>query len=149
MDQKKKLFEDNSTLRMIGAHPSVLREHNSSTKSISKEWWEDLCPDVVMNDVHSSGKMTVLLSILSECAAKNDKLVVFSQSKATLTSIEHFLHPEVRRGIHSFRIDGETKAKDRKEICDTFSSSEQARHDKRSLFRLNIFNILMMISLSE
>ena len=121
MEQEKRIFKDNTTFRMIAAHPFSLQEHNCSLKSPSNEWWTSLCTNEEMQNMHSSAKMTILFEILNQCIFKSEKLLVFSQSKATLNTIEQFLkllQPDVKY----FRIDGEIKAKDRKVLCDKFNS---------------------------
>lgn len=55
------------------------------------EWWEDLLPEKIYKEVDYSGKMVLLLDILSMSYEVGDKVLVFSQSLATLDLIELFL----------------------------------------------------------
>lgn len=69
--------------------------------------------------------MMLLLSILIECVKKKDILLVFSQSTNVLNTIEYYVRQEFSdwaSGMDYFRLDGDTKAKDRKRICCLFGS---------------------------
>lgn len=50
-----------------------------------------LCSEEELDDIECSGKLMLLLSILADCNARGDKLLVFSQSLLTLNLIEKFL----------------------------------------------------------
>lgn len=112
------------------------------------EWWMPLCPEEELNNVEFSGKLMLLFSILAECEACGDKLLVFSQSLFSLDVIEHFLamidentqspNPEAKlggftgnwaRGLDYFRLDGSTNIETRNANCINFNSEDnpQAR----------------------
>lgn len=55
------------------------------------KWWERLCQREDINDLEHSGKFVVFFSILNECVAIGDKLLVFLPSLYSLDLIEHFL----------------------------------------------------------
>lgn len=62
------------------------------------EWWKDLLDDKMYKEVEYSGKMVILLDILSMSSEIGDKALVFSQSLATLDMIEHYLSKLPRKG---------------------------------------------------
>lgn len=93
----------------------------------------------------------LLFSILAECKACGDKLLVFSQSLFSLDVIEQFLamidentqnpNPKAKLGgfsgswkpgVDYFRLDGSTNIKTRDANCKKFNSDEnlQARYGK-------------------
>lgn len=107
-----------------------------------------LCPEEELNNIEYSGKLMLLFSILTECEACGDKLLVFSQSLFSLDVIEHFLamiddntqnpNPDSKlgnfngswtRGIDYFRLDGSTNIETRNANCINFNSegNPQAR----------------------
>lgn len=124
------------------------------------EWWMPLCPEEELNNIEYSGKLMLLFSILAECEACGDKLLVFSQSLFSLDVIEHFLamidentqnpNPDAKlggftgswaRGVDYFRLDGSTNIETRNTNCINFNSEENSqaryvRHGKmvRELF---------------
>lgn len=89
---------------------------------IKHEWWTSLCSENELNAIESSGKMLALFTIINECEALGDKLLVFSCCLSTLNVIEAFLaevHKEKdpkatssgfkgswTRDIDYFRLDG-------------------------------------------
>lgn len=52
------------------------------------EWWKPICSG---DELEMSSKMSILYSILTECEARDEKLIVFSGCLSTLNVIEHFL----------------------------------------------------------
>lgn len=107
------------------------------------EWWMSLCPEDELNNMEYSGKLILLFSILAECEACGDKLVVFSQSLFSLDVVEHFLcmidkntqtpNPDAklggftgnwRLGKDYFRMNGNTPILKRDGNCTTFNSAE-------------------------
>lgn len=106
--------------------------------SLTNPWWEKLCND---NVIEASNKMRIFLAILSECEARNEKLLVFSGCLSTLNVIEHFLEalPQTPqssastskrnwiRGVDYFRLDGAQSAERRKKDIDIFNASSNTR----------------------
>lgn len=105
-----------------------------------------LCPEDELNNVEHSGKLMLLFSILAECEACGDKLLVFSQSLFSLDVIEHFLsmidentqNPDETarlggftgswaRGVDYFRLDGSTNIETRSTNCKNFNSEDNPR----------------------
>nr|XP_029119817.1 protein CHROMATIN REMODELING 20 isoform X2 [Elaeis guineensis] len=62
------------------------------------DWWEDLLNEKIYREVDYSGKMVLLLDILSMSSEAGDKALVFSQSLTTLDLIELFLSKLPRKG---------------------------------------------------
>lgn len=62
------------------------------------DWWEDLLDEKIYREVDYSGKMVLLLDILSMSSEVGDKALVFSQSLTTLDLIELFLSKLPRKG---------------------------------------------------
>lgn len=54
-------------------------------------WWKDLIDGQQREVLELSGKMVILMKILSLSSVKSDKALVFSQSLHTLDLIEVFL----------------------------------------------------------
>lgn len=121
------------------------------------EWWMPLCPEEELNNVEQSAKLMLLFSILADCEACGDKLLVFSQSLFSLDVIEHFLamidentqnpNPDAKlggftgnwsRGVDYFRLDGSTNIETRNTNCINFNSEEnsQARYLKTNLLAI-------------
>ncbi len=71
---------------------------DTDMKQKNKSWFlEYMDPKIYhKNLLQNSPKMEILLSILSDCFAAGDKMVVFSLSKGTLTLIEHHIKTELK-----------------------------------------------------
>lgn len=110
------------------------------------EWWMQMVPEEELNNMEYSGKLVLLFSILAECEACGDKLLVFSQSLFSLDVIEHFLgmidentqNPSETaqlggftgswaRGLDYFRLDGSTNIETRNLNCNVFNSEANSR----------------------
>lgn len=63
------------------------------------DWWKDIICEKIYKEVDHSGKMVLLLDILSMSSEIGDKALIFSQSIATLDLIERFLSKLPRIGI--------------------------------------------------
>lgn len=79
------------------------------------EWWMEMVPESDLDNINISGKLMMLFSILQECEAIGDKLLVFSQSLFSLDVIEHFLN---LADANAQRKQDPTKATDSKENAD-------------------------------
>lgn len=105
------------------------------------EWWMSMCPDEELSNLEHSGKLQVFFSILKECEAIGDKVLVFSQSLYSLDVIEQFLsliddntqnpHPDAKLcditgswalGLDYFRLDGSTPIEARNNDCKSFNA---------------------------
>lgn len=116
-----------------------------------------LCPEEELDNLTHSGKLMLLFSLLEECHAIGDKLLVFSQSLYTLDVIELFLRKideftqrkanaddddeEIKKegeqlgeytgswslGLDYFRLDGSTSIANRNLACNYFNSEDNPR----------------------
>ncbi|KAF8116177.1 hypothetical protein N665_0020s0036 [Sinapis alba] len=103
---------------------------------LQKDWWVDLLQKNNYKVSEYSGKMILLLDILSMCAQVGDKALVFSQSIPTLDLIELYLSRVSRRGKQGkfwkkgkdwYRIDGKTESSERQKLVDRFNEPENKR----------------------
>ncbi|KAJ7569529.1 hypothetical protein O6H91_01G082600 [Diphasiastrum complanatum] len=93
------------------------------------EWWKDILDGNDREVVDHSGKMMLLLRLLSMSSACGDKVLVFSQSLHTLDLIETFLEhfpcdgrdERWKRGREWYRLDGQTSAALRQKIVERFN----------------------------
>lgn len=94
------------------------------------DWWSDLLENNC-KDVDYSGKMVLLLDILTMSSNVGDKALVFSQSLSTLDLIELYLSKLTRLGKKGkywkrrkdwYRIDGRTESSERQRLVDCFNS---------------------------
>ncbi|TKV98593.1 hypothetical protein SEVIR_9G569700v4 [Setaria viridis] len=83
-----------------------------------------------------SGKMILLLDILSKSSELGDKVLVFSQSLTTLDLVEFYLSKlqikgkegrHWKRGKDWYRLDGSTPSSDRQNLVEMFNDPENAR----------------------
>lgn len=110
------------------------------------EWWMEMVPETELDNISISGKLMLLFTILQECEAIGDKLLVFSQSIFSLDVIEHFLsladadeqadekNPLLSGfasswalGLDYFRLDGSTAIENRNLACKAFNQADNAR----------------------
>lgn len=112
----------------------------------TSDWWKPLCSEEDFDNIECSGKLKLLFSILEECIACGDKLLVFSQSLRTLNVIEKFLalitentknsNPNAQlggfegqweKGVNYFRLDGSTNIRTRESYCRTFNDEKNTK----------------------
>lgn len=105
-----------------------------------------MCPEMELNNMECSGKLLLLFSILAECKARGDKLLVFSQSLYSLDVIERYLamvddntnnpNPDAKlggftdnwvRGLDYFRLDGSTNIATRNADCINFNNENNTQ----------------------
>lgn len=96
----------------------LLTRHNEFDENADDhKWWKPLC---IGNELKLSGKMSILASILAECEARDEKLLVFSGCLSTLNVIEHFLAKSDQftgtwiRNVDYLRLDGTQNVEKRK-----------------------------------
>ena len=94
-------------------------------RSPTPTWYRDLLPEDCAVQMQLSGKMMFLLELLKEVENIGEKILVFSQSLFVLDMIEEMVQlPEcgsMIEGIHYFRLDGSTKADDRRKLMNRFN----------------------------
>lgn len=123
------------------SEPEVEPESTETDKRQNPtEWWMSMCADEELSNLEHSGKLQVFFSILKECEAIGDKLLVFSQSLYSLDVIEQFLsliddntqNPDPNAklggftgsyssGLDYFRLDGNTPIEARNNDCKRFN----------------------------
>lgn len=100
----------------------------SKTKQkIKLDWYKEQFATTDFDKIEYSSKFVVLFSILAECEARGEKLLVFSQSLRTLAAIEHFLKSSTsiwEKEVDYFRLDGKTDTADRAAYYTEFNKPE-------------------------
>ncbi|CAN6460467.1 unnamed protein product [Victoria cruziana] len=100
------------------------------------DWWLDILEDKICREADYSGKMVLLLDLLSMSSEAGDKTLVFSQSLLTLDLVELFLAKSPRRerqgkfwkqGKDWYRLDGSTEASERQRLVEKFNNPENDR----------------------
>lgn len=142
-----KAVPDSFILKKICNHPMVLTDFHDRRKSkqstaqrnetefsnseklaaTDNDWWK---PFINGDNIEMSNKMLVLMTILAECDARNEKLIVFSGCLSTLNVIEHFLGKSASSGackgtwirdVDYARLDGSQSADKRKRDVSRFN----------------------------
>ncbi|XP_020224991.1 protein CHROMATIN REMODELING 20 isoform X2 [Cajanus cajan] len=95
-----------------------------------KGWWNDLLHGKIYKELDHSGKMVLLMEILTMSSDVGDKVLVFSQSIPTLDLIELYLSRIPRRGKRGkfwkkgkdwYRLDGRTESSERQKLVERFN----------------------------
>ncbi|KAI4350074.1 hypothetical protein L6164_010597 [Bauhinia variegata] len=95
-----------------------------------KGWWNDLLHEKNYKELDYSGKMVLLLDILTMSSDVGDKVLVFSQSIPTLDLIELYLSRLPQRGKQGkcwkkgkdwYRLDGRTESSERQKLVERFN----------------------------
>ncbi|XP_060186744.1 protein CHROMATIN REMODELING 20 isoform X2 [Lycium barbarum] len=124
--------DENTYYTMVpGEKPSsnneALRKNHNGF--LHGDWWNDLL-EKNCKEVDYSGKMVLLLDILTMSSNAGDKALVFSQSLFTLDLIELYLSKLLRPGKKGkywkrrkdwYRIDGKTESSERQRLVDCFN----------------------------
>ncbi|XP_052191334.1 protein CHROMATIN REMODELING 20 [Diospyros lotus] len=101
-----------------------------------EDWWNDLLQENNYKEVNNSGKMVLLLDILTMSSNAGDKALVFSQSLSTLNLIEHYLSKLPRQGKKVkcwrkgkdwYRLDGRTEGSERQKLVERFNDPSNKR----------------------
>ncbi|KAH7839935.1 hypothetical protein Vadar_010494 [Vaccinium darrowii] len=112
------------------------QQRKANNGFFDEDWWIDLLQENNHKEVENSGKMVLLLDILTMSSNVGDKTLVFSQSLSTLDLIEHFLSKLPRqgkigkcwrRGKDWYRLDGRTEASERQNIVERFNEPSNKR----------------------
>uniref|UniRef100_A0A5B7C3W7 ATP-dependent helicase ATRX n=1 Tax=Davidia involucrata TaxID=16924 RepID=A0A5B7C3W7_DAVIN len=97
---------------------------------LHKDWWNNLLQENNYREVDYSGKMVLLVDILTMCSNMGDKALVFSQSLSTLDLIEFYLSKLPRQGKKGkcwkqgkdwYRLDGRTEGSLRQKLVEKFN----------------------------
>ncbi|KAL6641027.1 hypothetical protein ACP70R_019208 [Stipagrostis hirtigluma subsp. patula] len=132
--------DDNVENYMANGEKQKDRTDHQSKKSNSvneeSNWWEDLLDDNTYMEADFSGKMILLLDILSKSSELGDKVLVFSQSLTTLDLVEFYLSKLQikgkdgkywKRGKDWYRLDGSTPSSDRQNLVERFNDPLNTR----------------------
>ncbi|CAH9080492.1 unnamed protein product [Cuscuta epithymum] len=121
---------DNNVIPSEKRNLSDLPLRKDATGYLQGDWWSDLLKENSYKEVDYSGKMVLLLDILTMCSSVGDKVLVFSQNLATLDLIERYLSKLTRPGKKGklwkqgkdwFRLDGRTESSQRQKIVERFN----------------------------
>ncbi|KAI4469005.1 rad54-like [Holotrichia oblita] len=109
------------------------------------EWWKEFCTDEDLDNINTSGKLSLLFEILKHCESIGDKVLIFSQSLYSLNVIEYFLNKiddatqtsetnsfcgfsgSWALGLDYFRLDGSSSCDNRAAWCKTFNDPNNIR----------------------
>ncbi|GMI79137.1 hypothetical protein like AT1G08600 [Hibiscus trionum] len=103
---------------------------------IQKGWWRDLLRQNIYKELDYSGKMVLLIDIITMCSNVGDKALIFSQSIPTLDLIELYLSRLPRRGKRGkfwkkgkdwYRLDGKTESSERQKLVERFNEPTNRR----------------------
>ncbi|KAK3101412.1 hypothetical protein FSP39_003363 [Pinctada imbricata] len=110
---------------------------NDRNQEINYDWAKDLMKDYMSGLLEQGGKMVILMKLIEESLACNDKILVFSQSLFTLDLIEEFLskykvpRPDMdenwAKNRSYFRLDGSTSAQEREKLINQFNAPDNNR----------------------
>nr|GEV58512.1 protein chromatin remodeling 20 isoform X1 [Tanacetum cinerariifolium] len=131
--------DDNLDYTMGNGDKLGNRNGLSSRKNVSgffkENWWDDLVSENGY-DAENSGKMVLLLDILTMCSDIGDKALVFSQSIPTLDLIERHLskltqngksRKHWKKGKDWYRLDGRTEGSERQQMVEKFNDPKNER----------------------
>ncbi|EEC67097.1 hypothetical protein OsI_33891 [Oryza sativa Indica Group] len=110
-----------------------LSKKSSDVVNEESNWWENLLDENAYKEADYSGKMVLLLDILSSCSELGDKALVFSQSLSTLDLVEFYLSKlQVngkegkywKQGKDWYRIDGSTPSSERQNLVERYGQTK-------------------------
>ena len=119
-----------------------------------EEWYDKFLTEEDETNIEIGSKIVLLLEILADASALEEKVLVFSHSLVSLDLIEKALgggqiggnKVDWCRGCDYFRMDGSTSAQMRKRWADIFNEEENKAYVKLKLS--NLKNHLFTLSLS-
>lgn len=109
--------------------PQISSASSSSSSSTSLSSGTDSAPFHLPEDVHHSGKLTALLTLIAATQRAGERIVVFSRWTLTLDLVARALRA---RGIVYRRIDGATTSEERAAIVDEFKPGGEGSHASSS-----------------
>ncbi|KAJ4777566.1 DNA repair and recombination protein RAD54 [Rhynchospora pubera] len=121
--------DDNLEKYLFAGEKQKMKISNDLPETEEK-WWENLLDEKTFQEPDFSGKMVLLLDILSMSSGLGEKSLIFSQSLPTLDLIEYYLSRIPRKGSEGkfwkqgkdwFRIDGTTLASERQNLVEKFN----------------------------
>ncbi|XP_031397920.1 protein CHROMATIN REMODELING 20 isoform X2 [Punica granatum] len=132
------LVDDSSSDENVDFN-GINKEKPSATDNngfFRKGWWNDLLREHDFKEIEYSGKMVLLLDILTMSTDVGDKALVFSQSIPTLDLIELYLSRLPRHGKRGklwkkgkdwYRLDGRTESSERQKLVERFNDPSNKR----------------------
>ncbi|XP_076904169.1 protein CHROMATIN REMODELING 20-like [Bidens hawaiensis] len=128
--------DDNMDYTMANGDKSRNKIDKKNANGFFKEnWWDDIVKENGY-DAENSGKMVLLLDILTLCSDIGDKALVFSQSLSTIDLIELHISKLTRnaraqkcwkKGKDWYRLDGQTEGSERQKLVDNFNDPSNKR----------------------
>ncbi|KAI1320826.1 hypothetical protein EDD11_009783 [Mortierella claussenii] len=73
-----------------------------------------------VTDISNSFKVKILMDIITECRALNEKVLVFTRSIPTIDFLEHVT---MQNGFRTMKLDGDTRIQDRQDMINDFNNS--------------------------
>ncbi|KAK4487524.1 hypothetical protein RD792_005829 [Penstemon davidsonii] len=122
--------DENVDYSMISGEKLGNPQRKNDSGFLYEDWWRDLLKEDNYKEADYSGKMVLLLDILTMCSSIGDKALVFSQSILTLDLIEYYLSklPRPRKngkcwkkGKDWYRLDGRTECSERQKLVERFN----------------------------
>lgn len=122
-----------------GEKMKIKKDHlhkKSANGFFAENWWADLLPKNNHKEAEYSGKMVLLIDVLLMSSEIGDKVLIFSQSLATLDLIELYLSKLLRakkegkcwkKGKDWYRLDGRTEGSERQKLVDRFNEPSNKR----------------------
>ncbi|XP_047316242.1 protein CHROMATIN REMODELING 20 [Impatiens glandulifera] len=113
-----------------------LLQGKQGTSFFRENWWKDLLQENTYKEIGYSGKMVLLLDIITMSSDVGDKILVFSQSLSTLDLVEYHLSKLARNGKAGkfwkkrkdwYRLDGRTEALERQKLVEKFNDPSNKR----------------------
>ncbi|KAG8380399.1 hypothetical protein BUALT_Bualt06G0011300 [Buddleja alternifolia] len=128
--------DENVDYNMISGEKLGNPHKKNDNGFLHEDWWRDLLKEINYREADYSGKMVLLLDILTMCSNMGDKALVFSQSLSTLDLIEYYLSkfPRPRKngkcwkkGKDWYRLDGRTESSERQKLVERFNEPSNIR----------------------
>ncbi|KAL3820109.1 hypothetical protein ACJIZ3_006014 [Penstemon smallii] len=122
--------DENVDYSMISGEKLGNPQRKNDSGFLNEDWWRDLLKEDNYKEADYSGKMVLLLDILTMCSSIGDKALVFSQSILTLDLIEYYLSKLLRprkngkcwkKGKDWYRLDGRTECSERQKLVERFN----------------------------
>ncbi|GFP90113.1 protein chromatin remodeling 20 [Phtheirospermum japonicum] len=122
--------DENVDSNVISGEKLVNTHIKNDDSFLCADWWKDLLQENNYKEADCSGKMVLLLDILTMCSDMGDKALVFSQSLSTLDLIEFYLSKMPRpskngkcwkKGKDWYRLDGKTESSERQKLVERFN----------------------------
>ncbi|XP_030750632.1 transcriptional regulator ATRX-like isoform X3 [Sitophilus oryzae] len=93
------------------------------------DWWKDKMPDDLTESPGLGTKMLIILDILEQTKIEGDKVLIFSQTHAEMSVLEHFLGLKLgfKKNLDYMRMDGSSQPEKRTDMCAKFNDLNNKR----------------------